>query len=539
MTIRSTRWLYVIWLLLICGFAALHALHLSADFPNHSPWFSDWAKYTDEGWWANAAVRAHLTGNWYLTGDYNPASATPLWPFLEWLLFFATGVTVEAARGLAVAFFFANLLLSFLLLRTRGPLWMTLLALTLLVTSPFLYSFSRLAILEPLLTALMLATLNLAIRLPKLRRPLAASICIGLLFTLMMLTKATALFLAPALGWAIVCPFWKNRKPALRYILAAVGVFAVAFSSWMVLVVRSGTFQDFRNIMLVNPNLRSSKPYWPLVSLYWELSAGGQADYKFALLTGLVVLGTLLTWRNGWGRKLLLDPVFGASAFAIAGYLLFLIFYGHAAPRYFAVVAFFSIFMVVQAAHALLCETAADQVLESRQHSNRLTGRAIVALASLIAGMNAVQTLKYATHPEYTFVDAARRLTQFIDEHPNGQRLLIAASGDQIALVTHLPTRCDTFAVPCKWFPENAERLARYQPGWYASWNHIDHNILADIHTHFYLEQVASYPIFDDPKRNLLVLFKLHPLPDGEVRNSDKQKLTQPLPGDKIEIPVQ
>jgi hypothetical protein len=81
------------WLLLICGFAALHAVNLRADFPSHSPWVADWAKYTDEGWYGNAAIRAHLFGNWYLPGDFNPAPAVPVWPFLEWVLFFFTGVT--------------------------------------------------------------------------------------------------------------------------------------------------------------------------------------------------------------------------------------------------------------------------------------------------------------------------------------------------------------------------------------------------------------------------------------------------------------
>ena len=107
MTISSRRWIYAIWLVLIAGFAVLHALNLRADFPNHSPWHMDWAKYTDEGWYGNAAVRAHLFGNWYLPGDFNPAPAVPVWPFLEWMLFFFTGVTIQAARGLAVAFFFA------------------------------------------------------------------------------------------------------------------------------------------------------------------------------------------------------------------------------------------------------------------------------------------------------------------------------------------------------------------------------------------------------------------------------------------------
>jgi 4-amino-4-deoxy-L-arabinose transferase-like glycosyltransferase len=79
-----------------------------------------------------------------------------------------------------------------------GPRWAALLGVTLMVTSPFLYCFSRLAILEPLQTALTLAALNLAVRLPRMRRPVLASAGIGLLFALTMLTKTTAVFLLPA-----------------------------------------------------------------------------------------------------------------------------------------------------------------------------------------------------------------------------------------------------------------------------------------------------------------------------------------------------
>ena len=106
MTTVRKRWLYALWVAVLGCFALLHALHLSADFPSHSPWFMDWAKYTDEGWYGNAAIRAHLFGNWYLAGDFNPAPAVPVWPFLEWVLFFFTGVSIQAARGLAVRFFF-------------------------------------------------------------------------------------------------------------------------------------------------------------------------------------------------------------------------------------------------------------------------------------------------------------------------------------------------------------------------------------------------------------------------------------------------
>src|ERR1022692_3450699 len=84
------RLAYTLWIVAIALFAAAHAWHLRADFPNFSPW-EDWSKYTDEGWYGNAAIRAHLFGNWYVPGDFNPAPAVPVWPGLLWLLFYATG----------------------------------------------------------------------------------------------------------------------------------------------------------------------------------------------------------------------------------------------------------------------------------------------------------------------------------------------------------------------------------------------------------------------------------------------------------------
>jgi hypothetical protein len=526
----SRRWAYAIWLVLIGGFAVLHALNLRADFPNHSPWIDDWAKYTDEGWYGNAAIRAHLFGSWYLKGDFNPAVAVPLWPFLEWLLFFVTGVTVEAARGLAIAFFFANLLLSYLLLRARGPKWMALLAVTMLVTSPFLYCFSRLAILEPVLTTLTLAALNVAVRLQRFGRPLAASAGIGLLFTLMMLTKTTALFLLPALVWAMVAPLWRERRLAMRCTLAAGGAFALSFGLWMALVARSGLSTDYKYLFVVNRYVKPAEFYWPLLSLWWSLHGGLWIDHILVPLAGLVFVGalvsaTVLARRAPWGREFLLDPVVGASLWAVAGYILFMTYQNHPQPRYFAVVAFFCFFVAAQGIEALL-----------RQPGwGRRLGWVAVGLASAAVGIDAMWTLNFAAHPEYSFVEAAGRLTRYIDTHPNGKRLLLSISGDEITLITHLPTICDDFGTQ-----DLPGKIALYQPGWYATWNDLDPGTLEDIHTHYRLEQVASFRAFDDPDRNELVLFKLHPWPDGNVPEPDeKTGLNVPLPEDKIDIPVE
>jgi hypothetical protein len=583
----SKRWFYAVWLLLIGGFALLHALHLRADFPNHTPWFCDWAKYTDEGWYGNAAVRAHLFGNWYVPGDFNPAPAVPVWPFLEWMLFFFTGVTMQAARGLAVAFFFCNLLLSYLLLRARGARWMALLALTLLVTSPFLYCFSRLAILEPMLTAFTLAALNLAVRLPRLRSPVVASIGIGLLFTLMMLTKTTAIFLLPALGWAMLLPLWRYRnlepglprirgpqraisaswgegtslRPwggnlALRCSVAAASAFAVSFGAWMALVVCAGLFRDYKYLFFINKYVKPPEFYWPLLSLWWSFHGGLWVDQILIPLAGLLALGAVAAalrpaWWSAGVRKLLLDPLFGASILAVVGYIFFMTYQNHPQPRYFAVVAFFSFFVVALAAEALLGQAAPagdsrpDSLPAKRGFWPRqlgwpvFLGRAVVALAAFAAGINGLQTLSYAAHPEYSFVTAAERLTRYIDEHPNGKRLLVSISGGQITLATHLPALCDDFGTPSSQFPDLVAKLVYYQPGWWATWNDIDPGTLEDLHNRNSLEQVASFRAFDDPDRNVLVLFKLHPLPGGQRRDPSKQNLQIPLPGDKIEIPIE
>ncbi len=553
LAIRTRRWAYRVWLILIAGFAVLHALHLGADFPNNTPWMDDWAKYTDEGWYGNAAVRAHLFGNWYVPGDFNPAPAVPVWPFLEWVVFFLTGVKIEVARGLAVAFFFASLVLSYLFLRTRGPRWMALLAVTFLVTSPFLYAFSRLAILEPMLIALTLAALNLAVRLPRFRRPVAMSIFIGVLFTLMMLTKTTAVFLLPALGWALVAPLWQQRKLAVRCAAAAAGTFALLFGAWIGVVIQSGLWHDYQYLFIVNQYPKPTEFYWPLLSLWWSFRGGLWIDHVLIPLAGLVSLVVLLTWQGGWSRELRRNPVFVASLLAVGGYILFMTYQNHPQPRYFTVVAFFSFFVLAMGIEALLrvASTSALSrkgvpggavalaVTSAAERAWWKTGAAIPGLALLgaavaAAGVNSGTTAGFAMHPEYTLVPAAQQLARYIDQHPNGKRLLLSISGDQITMITDLPAICDDFGTQ-----ELVSKLKAYQPGWFATWNDVDPGTLEDLHHRYSLEQVASFPAFDHPERNLLVLFKLHPLPDGKVRDAEAQNLQIALPGDKIDIPIE
>jgi hypothetical protein len=537
------RWARVLWpaawVAGVVVLALLHAWHLRADFPNSSPWVFDWAKFTDEGWYGNAAIRAHLFGNWYVAGDFNPAVAVPVWPFLEWLLFFFTGVTVEAVRGLAVGCFFLNLALSYFLLRSRVSRWIALLGVTLIVSSPFLYCFGRLAILEPLQITLTLTALILAVRLPQNRRPVLGSICIGLLLALIVLTKTTGLFLLPALLWAVVAPLWKQRELALRCALVMTGVALAAYGVWIGIITRAGLLGDYRYYFFVNTYEKPKEFYWPLLSLWWSFHGLLWVDHSLIPLAGAVVLAAAIAWRSAWARQLWRDPLFGASLLAVAGYVLFMTLQNHPQPRYFAVPAFFCFFVVALGAEALLGppgrpSPSGQPNPPGQPNLTRRLGWAVVIVAAAAAGVHGAQTIRYATHPEYTWVQATAQLALYIDTHPNGKRLLDSISGDEITLLTHVPSLCDDFGTE-----DLAPKLAEYQPGWYASWNDLDPSTLEELHSVYSVEQVASFPAFDDPDRNVLVLFKLHPYPAGQVPDLDEQYLRAVLPGDKIDVPLE
>jgi hypothetical protein len=205
----------------------------------------------------------------------------------------------------------------------------------------------------------------------------------------------------------------------------------------------------------------------------------------------------------------------------------------HPQPRYFAVPAFFCFFVVVLGAEALL-DQAGQPNPPGQPNLTRGLGWALVLAAVTAAGVHGAQTIRYAAHPEYTWVQATAQLALYMDTHPNGKRLLDSISGDEITLLTHVPSLCDDFGTE-----DLAPKLATYQPGWYASWNDLDPGTLEDLHTIYSLEQVASFPAFDDPDRDLLVLFKLHPLPTGQVRDPSQQNLRIALPGDKIDVPIE
>ena len=497
---KWTRGFTVAWIVGICLLFAAHLLHLRADFPNFSPWM-DYSKYTDEGWYGNGAIRHFLSGSWRLPGDFNPAAALPVWPVLEGLVFHFTGVSLVAARVLVLVVFAGNLLLTYALVRTQQKQWVALLAATIAAASAFLYAFSRLAILEPLLIFWMLLSWLLALSLPKAasdRSRYALLAAIGILFCLQILTKTTAIFLLPSTVYLLWYAAYRKLQVWAKYSTVVAVAAIVPWSAYYFLIVRPRYLSDYHYLFAANKwDQPTSIGGW-IAAFWYALHGSLWIDGTLGILAAMLIILSLVLLRSLWA-----NPLFVSSLLAAGGYIFFTGWHNNMQPRYYEVVAFPLIFVVCIGTAAFM-------------QYRRWMGLGALAVILSSIGLNLQGIAHFARHTDHAFVVAAKRLTRYIDEHPNGNRLLLSISGANITLITHLPSICDDFGTY-----DLPYRIHVYLPGWYAAWNEIDPGTLEDLHSQYSLQRVASFHAFDDEDRNVLILYKLIPLPP-EKRHYDE-----------------
>jgi hypothetical protein len=90
--------------------------------------------------------------------------------------------------------------------------------------------------------------------------------------------------------------------------------------------------------------------------------------------------------------------------------------------------------------------------------------------------------------------------------------------------MTGLPSICDDFGTMTL-----ADRINTYRPGWYVTWNAVDDDKMDALGGFYHLQRVAAFPAFDDPERNLLILYRLDPAtpasPTGRRRKPIPRRL--------------
>ncbi len=508
-------------------FLALHALHLSADFPNHSPWM-DWAKYTDEGWYGDAAIRYFQRGHWYIPGDFNPAAALPIWPLIEGFVFRFTGVHLVAARALTVGIFGLILLCSYLLLRRWHQLRRSVerrsanslapaIAVLLLAVSPFCYAFTRMAILEPLLILLTLMSLLAASHAGHGAEPMVPNsrlkravplLSLGLLLPLMVLSKTTAVFLFPSIAWILWARADYKLRAFLRLSLVPAALAAVLWLSYFGFFVRPHFLEDYRYLFSANA-YTGITPSTALSVLRDTFADGlwiGSLLYPLALLAA----ASALLVRP----RLLRNPLIPALLLWAAGYAAFLAYHNNLQPRYYLVIAIPLTLLVPVVFETVWTLRGSLATVPLR----RLGTACVAAVFALIVVQDARQTLHYVTAPEYTFTSAAAQIHTIVAADRTHSPLVLSISGSNLSLMTGLPSICDDFGTM-----DLAVRVEAYRPGWYVAWNQVDDDKMEALAPMYHLRRVAAFPAMDDPDRNLLILYRLDPVAPGRAHRHSRR----------------
>jgi hypothetical protein len=513
---------------------SLHFLHLNADFPNHSPWV-DWSKYTDEGWYGDAAIRQTLFGHWYFKGDFNPAVVLPVWPALEYIAFKLTGVSAAAARATTLCVFALTLLALYLLIqrhtrpRTRdsGQPLAASLTLLLLCASPLFFVFERMAILEPLLIALTVLALLAAsyLRAKPLRslgvrglllHGLLPTLCLTLLLPAMVLTKTTAICLFPAIFYMVWARagyrFWPALKLALPPAIGGLALWCAYFFLW----VRPHYLDDYQ--YLFSANAYTGIELEPIAKVVLNTIVDGTWMGAPLYIAFFLILALVVFWRG----RLLANPLFPSLLLWIAGYFVFLAYHNNLQPRYYLVVA------------APITVIVALGIDSFRQALDRTYGRAAtlvsttvaVAAVLLITIPDVIQQAGFLLHPSYDYQNAAQAIKQIILEDTTHPHLILSISGSDLTLMTGLPSIDDDFGTL-----NLDERIKQYRPGWYVAWNDVEDDKADNITPFYQMQRVASFPVYDDPDRNLLILYRLDPLaePSTKPHTTPRHHIPKPL----------
>ena len=487
---RRRRWLRIAICLLICAIGAFRFIHLQADFPNDSPWAIDQAKFTDEGWWANAAVMHSLTGHWYVAGDYNPAAALPVWPLLLSAVFHFTGVSVVAARALNVAISFATLGLVYLLVRRYshpGAELPALAASLLLALSPFAFVFARLAILDTLV--IFELCLSLLVASAGASRRTWLLLLLPALVTVMLLTKTTSALLVPSIFWLAWTAMGRKFVACLQAALAVAVLPAALVKAYAPLVPAFGYGADYKYFFSVNAldDFDWHRAFSTLIELLRNCFWIDRVLYPGSLAILLLAIA--------WKSKLWSNPLFVASWLILGAEASFIFrLQDDYAPRYFLVMLPPVIWIVVLALDEALAHSeqipspvnAADTALKSTQswasqqlkrglarlnpfsNWSSVTAALLLFAIAVAAAANGDLLAQLMADPTYEFYDAANSIRGIVRSDPDQNPLIFGVSGSQILLMTGIPSMNNAYGTE-----DMGKKVEQYAPGWYLAWTGI------------------------------------------------------------------
>ena len=482
---RAHQWQLALLLLTIC-LLALRFCHLSADFPVFHFYDQDGARFTDEGFYTGAALQHFTLGHAYLPGGWNPGVFMPVWPLLVGLLFHFTGISVVAARALAVGCVCLSVLLAYAIVRQYQSKAFACLTAFLIAANALGFFFGRLALLEPAFGMFVLLAIYLAGRI----RPggYALAIFVGVVFVVATLTKTTGPFVLPA----ILFPIWANNRqdrPAAWKLLATALATTILLMGFAKIVWFRHYAADAQTILGMNPLWQLENSPSRLLRFFLR---GTWIDPVLFPLALAAFVAAVVRLRFLWHNSLFMIAFLWET-----GYAAFIVYHYDGPPRYFVTMIVPTIWL------ALI-------FLEWMWSAQKRV--AVVATACVAASVvwNIASIGDYLLHPQYTLVNASVKVKKLImAEHASGaasNELLIGRGADEVSLLSGgLPAMDSDGAMPL------AQKLDVYHPDWFMHWTNHPAARLTTVASERRLVQRAYFPRLDPFDGAGILLFQVFP----------------------------
>jgi hypothetical protein len=274
----------------------------------------------------------------------------------------------------------------------------------------------------------------------------------------------------------------------------------MAWISYYLFVVRPHFLSDYHYLFSANA-YTGITPSTALPIIAATIADGlciGNVLYPLALLA--VAAAFLLR-----PQLLRSNPLVPALVLWAVGYAAFLAYHNNLQPRYYLVIAV-PLTLLVPVVFSSLWSSDPRAHAASQTSLHRLAMASMVVALAALTFTDARQTLHYVRTPDYTFTTAAARIRQIISADRTHNPLILSISGSDLSLMTGLPSICDDFGTM-----DLAVRVQAYHPGWYVTWNQVDDDKMDALAPMYHLQRVAAFPAFDDPERNLLIIYRLDP----------------------------
>jgi 4-amino-4-deoxy-L-arabinose transferase-like glycosyltransferase len=469
---------------------ALRFVHLEADFPRGITWSA--VLYSDEGWYTYAAVSHQLTGQWYVEGDYNPAIHLPVFYLIQAVTFKLLGISLFSARFTVAIFSVLMILSTFLLVRRFNDLPMAFLCAFLLSINFMTFGYSRLAILEVPLTA-MLVMILLVVLFWQTKRLVLRSIVVAILFFIAILTKPTAAIFLPV----ILVGLWMTpatKKERVYFCLLFLFLSSVLWFSYNTAARQMSqpdwvVFHNKNIVAKINP-----APMFFLRDIPYTVWHGWRLDR--IMLPLVLLFAPIFLWKSKPFRESKLALLSFLWVFSL---LSFLCTSKYQPERYYVplivplTILFSNMFFLIW-----------------RKRSATPWARLVVVLPLVILIENAVPLMLYIKSPQYSFLYMARDMGKRARQENPGEKIMFLGDfANSVSLVTQIPSiNAMRGTRDLDW------KLARYKPNYLIFLGRRGNPLeVEEVETPYEATELANYNVFENYYHNQKVIFLRLSLP--------------------------